>query len=508
MLKLERLSSIVAALSALLVPVSSSAQAHDNLNVTVSSSSLATGVTTLSVIDPGSADKPLLQVDLPTAVAKWAKTSGSTVLDVATRKVQYIGELEMHFIRDSRLYLADTRSATPSAVQVSSEAALCDLLGQWPWRIDGSGDLSIIASTAGADGDCATAADNGIVALRASMDTNTAAVPMPSGIQAVAGLYAHNLDPLQWQLYYDTQGRRLRLFSRTGSEEGSILGPNRNIDGFVTVAGPDPLAPSAIYLCDDSSLYHLAWNERGARLTPVYRFASAFCDLQSFTHDSEHTWFSDNKRLLRLRGSGPPVVQQDFNKEISQLEHTPTRLLVGLRGFSTSAAVYSTPKLGGAVTRLATASPGGYDLVIVPSLTHTVTLYDDNIEFYGIDRVFVVSDDGTRTETVLNNVEVVGRTFADVTTHQIRHDTGLIFCGNADFFNSCAGFVLGQLDLSGKAVTLLGRFPAVGKREVTGGGTIRHPLSFSVSTSGGTEAWLAEPGGEESLMRVAPPGPP
>ncbi len=510
MLKFAHWTSVVATALATGVPILSSAQPLDNLNVTVASSSFSTGLTTLSVIDPFTPDQPLLKVDLPTAEARWAKTNAFAVEDAAARKLRFLGELEMHYLRDSRLYLADTRSAAVVARQISSETALCGLLGQWPWRLDGSSDVSIVASTAGPDGNCAGSADNGSVALRASMDANDAAVAMPAGLRGVSGLYANNVDPLQWLLLNDPGERRLRIFSRTGAEEGRILGPNRQIDEFVAVAGPDPLAPAALYLCSGDGLYRLAWNEAGAALALVYRFAQSFdCGLESFTHDAEHTWFSDGRRLLRLRGAGPPVVQQAFSEEIAQVEHTPTRVLVGLRGISDSKSVHSMPKPGGPVTRLATAQPGGYDLVIIPSLSAAVTLHEDNVEFYGIDRVFVVSDDGTRRQTLLDNVEVVGSTSANVTSQGIRQATGVLFCEDADDFDSCAGSVLGQLDLTKKSVTALGTFPDAGRRRVTGRGIDRHPLSFEVrADSVDIEAWLAKPSGEGSMTRVAPVGPP
>jgi hypothetical protein len=174
----------------------------------------------------------LLLIDPATGQAVWQKGVGTGSTQVAVRAFSVSadgltvtqGPYAAWFYTDQgKLHAVDLGSAPPQARQVSSEAAVCDVLRAEPINTSASTSW-VLLGTAGADGQCETESDNVHKLVRSDAGASTAALAWAGGRLEPVHVHRDAAGTLTQLLAHDTATQRLLAVSATDGSASLVTG--------------------------------------------------------------------------------------------------------------------------------------------------------------------------------------------------------------------------------------------------------------------------------------------
>ncbi|WP_085317053.1 hypothetical protein [Derxia lacustris] len=506
----------------------------------VTSANTAT-VAALVGVNPLATDAPAFSASL--SDLQGAPGSVHTVaaysLDPTSSVYGYLGESRAYFVNAGRIYRADLRgSASQSPVQLSRVTDACYVEHQYRGTAAGL-DNWIGVVQAGADGNCATSADNLFAVVRDSYSATVAPSYFPTGTMHVESVTDGTGKALG---FVDLVSGSFKYYNWSSQLIGDVDGGSGG--GFWGFSWLGELAgQNLVYLLvngNTTSVRALSYTATGASLgASVYNFASGKHP-ESLPHlgGSDYAWFADGAKLLRLRSgaNAAAVATLSGGGSIVDLGATSKYIVLRYRATDGSDTVWSLPKAGGKLVQLDlpwTAANGGSDPRALDAVGDTLIATRKLAS--GLSDVVAIEADGSNPRTLAAGVVPAGvlrplaaspldtpidgpgygvnERFRAPAAPDVAHSLGgqlgaVLFCQPAAGRTDCAGAALTQLDPASAVSTALGTLPTVtgGTLAVSAAGSVGQPFTLvGLRASGAAtlrDVYLATGGSAGSLKVV------
>jgi hypothetical protein len=397
----------------------------------------------------------LLSVPVPASLTM--QSTAAYTVDAASPTVTYRGGPVSYFLNAGQLWQLDlSPSKLPTSMRVSSLSDGCQTQMTAPLTASGL-DAWVLVTTAGADGNCSTFADNRQAFVRSGSPTTTAPTMVPSQT-LVEPVYLTGADgALWWMLATDRAGATPRLVA---------YGPSLNV---VDVAGGGGIqvlnaqghaakAPEGTFVRADNTLRRI---EATAGALSIGAPQHAFTGPSSLTLlEGSAMYFVDGSGVYKAQGAAPAALLAQPNPGSAStllLAQTPTVVVVVQQAVG-GGVVSAVNKSSGAVQALLQQDAGKNEVWAVRG---------DRVFYFAAARGSVgelrsIGVDGSGDSGAFSNLLLIGRVLNSVWVRGEMTDIGgtkaLLACqplpGSAD----CRGSTLLQIDLATLAVTALGPF--------------------------------------------------
>jgi len=258
-----------------------------------------------------------------------------------------------YFVAEGQVFQVNLSASGATAPQrISSLSTACQVLRAVPRDVT-STDSWIGVTTAGADANCNTLADNAEAWVRTGDADTQAPIVLPAGVEM----------PLTLTPLYDPNGSLLYLLAidRRTSAGDLMLYSRDFVAGAPTVTtvrtlSGDPSQATAAYLSLGGTVRRLTWTSAGAELSAaLHTYAGTPSNWA--TTDTSGAFFGDGARVYRLNGAVAATLVAEFaSGPVQRLYTTPTRVVVQHGPSLTTELVSSVDKAGGPILQLATAA--------------------------------------------------------------------------------------------------------------------------------------------------------
>lgn len=423
------------------------------------SSSSETGHRVLVADAETEATRSAAVLSLPVQAAPPMLTATAYVADANARTLSHRGSAMAFFVNAGQLWQINlTRSSTPAGVRISAIADACRPLLVAP--LDTAAlDAWVLVSTAGADGNCDTAADNGQAFVRSSTAATDAATYLPAGTHVQPAYLSGDDGSLWWMLALDTAAATPRLVA---------YGPQLN---RVDVAGGEGIqslqglrygasADDGTFVRADNSLRRIEASPTTVSIGAPQLTYSGTSWLA--VYDRPTLYLNDGANIYKVQGSAAATLLATPNPGSASsllLAQSTDKLVLRQQQASGASVVSAIDKQSGAVTPLLSLPGDGSNEVWAVHGNQLVYFTGAEAMVGELRRVQL---DGSGDTLVAGNLLMVGsvssRLWDKAQTAMMGGRTALLACqplpGNTD----CRGSTLVQIDLATRAITALGGF--------------------------------------------------